>query len=146
MRALRVYLICMVILVLCTMGGQRPLYPMGKVSADAIRDQLNGYRNVLLSYFRAFNLLPILLPADQRPGDVFDMRQMGVLRARSTECFPGLTQPVAASSALTYTFQLDAGKLGLALGLERMLSINIDSDFERAAIVNYTDVKVRVVS
>jgi len=128
------------------MVGEPPAFAMGKMPSDVIRDQLQEYKNTLLAYFRAFNLLPILLPADQQPGDVFDMRQMGILRARGRECFPGLAEPAPVSSALTYTFELDAGKLGLALGLERMLSLNVDSGFERATVVNYTDVKVSAVS
>jgi hypothetical protein len=119
---------------------------MGKMPSQAIADQLAEYRRVLLAYFKAFNLLPILLPAGQKPGDVFDMSQRGVLLSRADECFPGLVQPAAVPSALAYTFQLDSSKAGLALGLPQLGSVDLSGDFEQTITVSYTDVKVVTVS
>jgi hypothetical protein len=133
-------------LIFCAMATESPAAAMGKVPPTSIGDQLAEYRRVLLAYFKAFNLLPIILPADQKPGDVFDMRQKGVLKARANECFPGLTQPAAVRSALAYTFDLDSTKSGLALGLPEIGSINLGGDFDRTVTVSYTDVKVSTVS
>lgn len=119
---------------------------MGRDPDQLVGDQLNQYRRVLLAYFKTFNLLPIVLPADQGPGDVFDMGQKGVLVSKSAECFPDLRQPEAVKSVLAYTFQLDTQKVGLALGVPKIASLELDGDFERTITVNYTDVKVRMVS
>jgi hypothetical protein len=119
---------------------------MGRNPEEVVGDQLNQYRRVLLTYFKSFNLLPIVLPADQVPGDVFDMGQKGVLVSRAAECFPGLKQPEPVQSVLAYTFQLDTQKAGLALGIPKIGSVDLGGDFEQAITVNYTDVKVRTVS
>jgi len=119
---------------------------MGTMPSQVVADQLTEYRRVLLTYFKAFNLLPIVLPAGQKPGDVFDMKQVGVLKSRSEECFPTLVQPASVPSALAYTFQLDSAKAGLALGLQNIGSVNLSSDFEQTVTVSYTDVRVTAVS
>ena len=119
-------------LLMCT-SINSPAAAMGKLPSEAIADQLAEYRRVLLAYFKAFNLLPILLPAGQKPGDVFDMSQRGVLLSRADECFPGLVQPAAVPSALAYTFQLDSSKAGLALGLPQLGSVDLSGDFEKAS-------------
>lgn len=130
----------------CATPWNSPANAMGTVPSEAIGDQLGEYRRVLLAYFKAFNLLPIVLPAGQKPGDVFDMRQKGVLKSRADECFPGLVQPTPVPSALAYTFQLDSSKAGLALGLKQLGSLNLSGDFEQTVTVSYTDVKVVTVS
>jgi hypothetical protein len=132
--------------VFCVMTNASGAAAMGKAPPTSIGDQLAEYRRVLLAYFKAFNLLPIILPADQKPGDVFDMRQKGVLKARAAECFPGLAQPAAVRSALAYTFELDSTNSGLALGLPEIGSINLGGDFDRTVTVSYTDVTVATVS
>jgi hypothetical protein len=141
---LRMSILCLGLL-LCT-ANSSPSVAMGKLPSEAISDQLAEYRRVLLAYFKAFNLLPILLPAGQKPGDVFDMSQRGVLSARAEECFPGLVQPAPVPSALAYTFQLDSSKAGLALGLPQLGSVDLSGDFEQTITVSYTDVKVVTVS
>ncbi len=119
---------------------------MGRDPGEIVGDQLSQYRRVLLAYFKAFNLLPIVLPADQMPGDVFDMGQKGVLVSKADECFPGLKQPEPVQSVLAYTFTLDTQKAGLALGIPKIGSVDLGGDFEQAITVNYTDVKVRSIS
>lgn len=79
---------------------------LGLHPSDVVADQLAEYKKVLLNYFKPFNLLPIILPAGQKPGYVFDIGQGGVLRATAEECFPGLVQPASVQSALAYTFEL----------------------------------------
>ena len=131
---------------LCGAENGSPAAAMGKVPSEAVGEQLAEYRRVLLSYFKAFNLLPILLPAGQRPGDVFDMRQNGVLKSFADECFPSLVQPTPVPSALGYTFQLDSSKAGLALGFPKLGSMDLSGDFEQTVTVSYTNVKVAIVS
>lgn len=132
---------------LSVLAANSPTFAMGKVPPpDAVAQQLAEYRSVLVAYFKAFNLLPIVFPAGQKPGDVFDMRQKGVLKSTAEECFPGLVQPAPVSSALAYTFQLDSSKAGFALGLQALGSVDFSSDFEQAATVSFTDVKVVTVS
>lgn len=121
-------------------------FAMGRPPAEAVGAQLDEYRRVLLAYFRGQNLLPIVLAAGQKPGDVFDMRQWGVLRARSSECFPTLVQPEPVPSALAFTFNLDSSKANLALGLDKIASLGLGTGFDRTVVVRYTDAKVRIVS
>lgn len=61
---------------------------MGRNPDEVVGNQLSQYRRVLLTYFKAFNLLPIVLPADQVPGDVFDMGQKVCWYRRPTSAFP----------------------------------------------------------
>ncbi|TGR84549.1 hypothetical protein EN866_33215 [Mesorhizobium sp. M2D.F.Ca.ET.223.01.1.1] len=132
---------------LCGAVSDSHVSAMGKMPPpDAVAQQLAEYRGVLVAYFKAFNLLPIVFPAGQKPGDVFDMRQKGVLKSTAEECFPGLVQPAPVPSALAYTFQLDSSKAGFALGLATIGSVDIGGDFEQMATVSFTDVKVVSVS
>ncbi|MGV2074041.1 MULTISPECIES: hypothetical protein [Rhizobium/Agrobacterium group] len=130
------------------LGSSWPVggHAMGRNPDEVVGNQLSQYRRVLLTYFKAFNLLPIVLPADQVPGDVFDMGQKGVLVSKADECFPGLKQPEPVQSVLAYTFELDTQKAGLALGIPKIGSVDLGGDFEQTITVNYTDVKVRTVS
>lgn len=119
---------------------------LGRHPQDVVNKQLMEYRSVLLAYFKPFNLLPIILPAGQQPGDVFNITEMGVLRSAAHECFPGLVEPAPVQSALAYTFSLDTTKAGLALGLPSLGSLNVGGDFEQTIKVSYSEVKVAAVS
>ena len=98
---------------------------LARQPSQVVESQLAEYRRVLLAYFRGFDLLPILLPGDDKPGDVFGLRQRGVFRATAGKCFPTLVQPAPVDSGLAYTFLIDPRKAGLAPGLGSVASLKL---------------------
>ncbi|MEE7505169.1 hypothetical protein [Methylobacterium mesophilicum] len=130
----------------CGIGASVRAFAMARPPAEAVTAQMDEYRRVLLAYFKGQDLLPIVLAAGQKPGDVFDVRQWGVLRARSEECFPTLAQPEPVPSTLAFTFSVDSTKANLALGLDRIASLGLGAGFDQTVVVRYTDAKIRSVS
>lgn len=103
------------------------------------------YRSEVIGYFKAHALLPVLVPAGQQIGDVYDP-EYWVLEERAGRCFPSLTRPAAEPSALPAFSLSTAADVGFALGLGRLLNLSASVDAGQKATVTFSDVRVATAS
>jgi hypothetical protein len=125
------------VLLLCGMAGRPP--------EDIVRLQIYEYQRTLLQYLRAYYLLPIVVPVDQQPGDVYDPKYW-LLKSRRMECFPGLTEPEFTKTNLPGLVDVGAGNLGLALGLGNIVSTSASGKMSDKIQILFRDLEVAEVS
>jgi len=108
--------------------------------------QLKEYRAIMVAYFRVHGLLPILVSAGQRVGDVYDPDQQWALLSTAADCFPGLAEPAEIPTELVHTVDIRRGHVAAALGLGRILSIAGTGKRERTVKLSFTHATIRRVA
>jgi hypothetical protein len=132
----RVLLAGAMVLALCGMGS-RPSPELG--------NNLTRYQRVLISYFRAFNLLPIFVPEGQDVGDVYD-RGDWTFQDRGDKCFPQLPKMPMLPSALPGMLETNRLDAVAALGILDEFGGSVSGALADTASIQFRDVQVRKVA
>jgi hypothetical protein len=110
--------------------------------AGNVKVQLDAVERALIEAFKQQFLMPIVLAADQTPGDVMDWSSW-TLDERSMQCFPTLQLPPPKPTTLPAVTTLESLNGGLSLGLNRTFRVDgrdartfrLSIQFEDAQIV-----------
>ena len=116
-----------------------------RVSSEAVEEHADHFKAALLGYFKSYYLLPIIIPAGQDTGDVYDP-EWWLLKDRRTTCFPRLAQPKYEKTDLPGVVNVSAEEAGLALGLGRMLKLDLSASAIHTTQIRFRELSVRQVS
>ncbi|MER8605654.1 hypothetical protein NKH48_18175 [Mesorhizobium sp. M1233] len=117
------------------------------IKADRQRsDEVQAYKAVLSEYFRGIDLLPVLVSASQRVGDVYDAANRWAFLSSSSDCFPTLGKIPESPSSLPDTIEIRTSQIGSAFGLTKLFSFSASASNAATVKLKFTDVKVRRAS
>jgi hypothetical protein len=118
---------------------------MTEANNDGMED-LRAYKSIVARYFHELDLLPILISANQRVGDVYDVANKWAFLSSGAECFPGLGEIPESKSNLPEAIEIKRTQVGAAVGLAKLLLLKGSLDHSTSVKLKFTDATVQRVS
>jgi hypothetical protein len=101
--------------------------------------------DALAAAFRPLRLVPILVPEDQRPGDVYQLLTW-TLKSRRDECFSNLPSDGPSLSRLLDSTSIKDISGSLALGITKWISAGTNAALKDVVVLKFFDEQSYVLS
>jgi hypothetical protein len=113
-------------------------------SDDAL-ESMRALKRRLASYFRDYGLLPVLIARGHAVGDVIALEHQEIIR-RGSMSFPRLEAFRKAPSTLPSIVHVSDRSVGFALGLAKLLRLDVRDKDEVRTTISFRDAEIETVA